>query len=295
MECFYLIANSMKDSELKVTGEIRNFLVQNGKKCIVQAERSACSGFSGKVSLIPDDVDVVIVLGGDGTLIQAARDMVAVCSGTGQAVHKENDGIPLLGVNLGTLGFLADVETEQLIPSLRSLLDGEYEIEERMMLDGTVTVQGGRVESVALNDIVINRYGRLRIMEYRIFVNGKYLCSYRADGVIVSTPTGSTGYSLSAGGPIVEPKARLMVITPICPHTLNARSIVLSADDTVQIEVEQGGTDGKQIAEATFDGSGSVRMDAGDVIRVAVSQKTTKLIRIQKESFITTLGRKFRD
>lgn len=206
-----------------------------------------------------------------------------------------NRNIPLLGVNLGTLGFLADVEVEGLLPSLQSLLDGEYEIEERMMLDGMVMTSDGVRESVALNDIVINRYGRLRIIEYKLYVNGRYLCSYRADGVIVSTPTGSTGYSLSAGGPIVEPRARMMVITPICPHTLNTRSIVLSAEDRVRIETVQGSQDVNRMAETTFDGRDSIVMGAGDSVCIAASQKTTKIVRIHKESFVTILGRKFKD
>lgn len=282
MNCFYLITNQEKDKELKVTKMIKDFLTDNGRKCIVHCAQEKAQGFYTEVSAVPKEVDCVIVLGGDGTLIQAAHDMVS-------------RNLPLLGVNLGTLGFLADVELEQWKPSLQSLLNGEYEMEERMMLEGRVTSSMGSTESIALNDVVINRYGRLRIMEYKIYVNEQYLCSYRADGIIVSTPTGSTGYSLSAGGPIVEPRARMMVLTPICPHTLNTRSIVLSAEDCVRIETVGGNFDGQKIAEATFDGSDSVLLDAGDSVRVAASPKTTKLIRIHKESFITTLGRKFKD
>ncbi len=282
MECFYLIANNMKDRDLKISGTISDFFERNGKRCIVHAADTNKHGFYTQENTVPDEVDCIVVLGGDGTLIQAAHDMI-------------NRNIPLLGVNLGTLGFLADVEVEGLLPSLQSLLDGEYEIEERMMLDGMVMTSDGVRESVALNDIVINRYGRLRIIEYKLYVNGRYLCSYRADGVIVSTPTGSTGYSLSAGGPIVEPRARMMVITPICPHTLNTRSIVLSAEDRVRIETVQGSQDVNRMAETTFDGRDSIVMGAGDSVCIAASQKTTKIVRIHKESFVTILGRKFKD
>lgn len=282
MECFYLIANNIKDRDLKISGMISDYLTENGKKCIIHAADTNRHGSYTQVNAVPGEVDCIIVLGGDGTLIQAAHDMVS-------------RDLPLLGVNLGTLGFLADVEVDSLIPSLRSLLDGEYETEKRMMLDGRVTTAGGSKESVALNDIVINRYGRLRIIEYKLYVNERYLSSYRADGVIVSTPTGSTGYNLSAGGPIVEPRARMMVITPICPHTLNTRSIVLSAEDSVRIEVVRGNSGGEQMAETTFDGRDSILMNAGDSVCVAPSGKTTRIVRIHKESFITTLGRKFRN
>lgn len=284
MECFYLITNSIKDKNLAVTDKVRDFLVSHGKKCIVHVADEKKNGSYTEEAEVPKEVDCVIVLGGDGTLIQAARDMVT-------------RDIPLLGINLGTLGFLADIEQENLIPSLANLISGEYEIEERMMLEGTVTTSEGTQESVSLNDIVINRYGPLRVVKYNIYVNGKLLNTYLADGIIVSTPTGSTGYSLSAGGPIVEPKARMMVITPICPHTLNTRSVVLSAEDSIRMEaVKSNKSDGNKIvAEVSFDGASSVMIREGDFVDIGKSDKSTKIMKMNKESFLTVLRNKFSD
>ena len=132
-------------------------------------------------------------------------------------------------------------------------------------------------------------------MEYNIYVNGKYLNTYRADGIIVSTPTGSTGYSLSAGGPIIEPKARMMVITPICPHTLNTRSVVLSDDDVICIETRESGQRKDDMAEVTFDGTANVRLVPSDFVEISKSEKTTKIMRINEESFLTVLSKKFKD
>ncbi|MDD3413540.1 MAG: NAD(+)/NADH kinase [Lachnospiraceae bacterium] len=282
MNSFYIITNSIKDQDLSVTNKVKEYLCSHGKQCFVHATNSNSTGSYTREEHVPDHVECVIVLGGDGTLIQAARDMV-------------NRDIPFLGINLGTLGFLADVEKDTLLDSLDRLMEGKYEIEERMMLKGRVTTQSKKTEAIALNDIVINRYGSLRIMEYNIYVNGKYLNTYRADGIIVSTPTGSTGYSLSAGGPIIEPKARMMVITPICPHTLNTRSVVLSDDDVICIETRESGQRKDDMAEVTFDGTANVRLVPSDFVEISKSEKTTKIMRINEESFLTVLSKKFKD
>lgn len=281
MENFYIIANTEKDIDLQISHRVETFLKKHGKKCLIHAAGEKCHGTYTQEGSVPLDVDCVIVLGGDGTLIQAARDMV-------------NRDVVLLGVNLGTLGFLADIETDTLEDSLEHLICGEYETEERMMLSGTVQSNQQTSSSIALNDVVINRYGPLKIVDFRVHVNGKMLVSYRADGIIISTPTGSTGYSLSAGGPIIEPRAKMILITPICPHTLNARSIILSPEDIIKIEVVQGNGVGTGVAEVSFDGTANVRMHAGDSVTISVSDKITKLCKLNKESFFTVLGNKIR-
>ena len=166
-------------------------------------------------SQIPEDTQCVLVIGGDGTLLQASRDL-------------QEKNIPLLGINMGTLGYLAEVEESGVRDALDKLLADEYVVEERMMLEGAAFHNGKQIlQDIALNDIVIGRQGRLRILDFRVYVNGEFLNASSADGIILSTPTGSTGYSLSVGGPIVSPEASLILISHIAPHTLNNRSIVL--------------------------------------------------------------------
>ncbi len=282
MDYFYLITNSEKDEKLAVTNQVVDYLKRAGKRCDIHvADQKKDDSYTFEKN-VPEDVECVIVLGGDGTLIQAARDMA-------------NRDVPLLGINLGTLGFLADIECENLDDSLERLVRGEYEIEQRMMLEGTVTTARETRESVSLNDVVVTRFGPLRVVDYNIYVNDKLLTTYRADGVIVATPTGSTGYSLSAGGPIVEPKANMTVVTPICPHTLNTRSIVLAAEDRIRVETARGrGTD-TTTSVVTFDGAINIPLCGGDYVDIRKSVKNTKIIRIRKESFLTVLRSKFQD
>ena len=206
MKTFYIVTNQSKDSELKYTNSIITYLNEHGAHGIY--DEAACRVEGTKycytnAGLVPDGVECIIVLGGDGTLIQAARDL-----------NEKN--IPLLGVNIGTLGYLTDTDMNTVYDTLDSLIKDNYEVDTRMMLDGKI-YRGDSViyEDVALNDVVLSRRGILRVIDFDIYVNGEYLNSFAADGVIVSTATGSTAYSLSAGGPIVQPNARLIMITPI--------------------------------------------------------------------------------
>ena len=230
MDKFYIITNSDKDKDLEFTGQIVEYLKANGRKCMVQqAERKQEGAYHyTNPALIPEDTECILVLGGDGTLLQAARDVV----------HRE---IPMLGVNLGTLGFLAEVDKQSVYSALDKLMEDDYEIEERMMLTGTVWRDGKIIgRDVALNDIVIGRDGHLRVVRFKNYVNDVYLNSYNADGIIISTPTGSTGYSLSCGGPIVAPNGSMTLMTPIAPHTLNTRSIIFPAEDVITVEIGEG-------------------------------------------------------
>ena len=208
MNTFYVISNTQKDPELHNAKVIQDFLQEKGKKCYIQTARS--DGMQEHYRYtdpagIPDEVECVLVLGGDGTLLQAARDLV-------------DRSLPLLGINMGTLGYLAEIDRKNIRPALEKLIQGEYSVEHRMMITGTAYHQKRKLlEDIALNDIVITRDGRMRVVDFQVLVDGEFLCGYSADGVIVSTPTGSTGYNLSAGGPIVSPKASLMVLTAVAP------------------------------------------------------------------------------
>lgn len=293
MKHFYIIANSHKDCNLERTNYIKKYLEKNYKKCSIQVKDLKREQSYTDSSRIPEDVDCILVLGGDGTLLQAARDTI-------------DRDIPLLGINLGTLGYLAEVEETGIDAALDQLLEGGYEVEQRMMLTGRV-VRGeiherlhaekgishyGTEESYALNDIAITRSGSLQIIRFQICVNGQFLNEYQADGVIVATPTGSTGYNLSAGGPIVEPKAELLLITPICPHTLNTRSIILSPGDKVEIMIGAGREETIQQVEVNFDGSHKLTLYTGDRVEIEKAEKTTGIVKLNKVSFLEVLHKK---
>lgn len=282
MKRFYLITNRMKDAGLTTTNQIRETLQKQGADCIVHVqEGNDGSGYTDS-SKIPKDCDCIIVLGGDGTLLEAARDTVDL-------------DIPLIGVNLGTLGYLAEVDKENLSEALRRLCGDDYTVERRMMLEGQITGETDCRRSYALNDIVVSRSGSLQMLHFHILVNGHFLKGYSADGIIVSTPTGSTGYNMSAGGPIVEPSAKLMVITPICPHTLNTRSIVLSPEDEIEI-VLLPARDGRiQQVEADFDGAHSIAITAGERMRIVRSERTTAIVKLSDAGFLDVLHRKMRE
>ena len=288
MNRFYIITNIEKDKNLETTKRIYNYLTSHGRDCTVREYQKQDGSYergSGRYTdadWIPEGTECILVLGGDGTLIQAARDTV-------------KRRIPLLGINLGTLGYLAEIEKAGVLDAMDSLMAGDYILEPRMMLEGTaLREKEGPVGNLALNDIVVNRKGALRIIDYEIYVNGEFLNRYSADGIIVSTPTGSTGYSLSAGGPIVSPMASMIVVTPICPHTLTARSIVLSGEDRVTIRLGSGRRNEYEEAFATFDGEVSVPMATGDYVEIRKSEKTTDILKISRISFLEVLRSKMR-
>lgn len=278
MRTFYIIANSDKDENLKLSYEIADYLTSQGKHCVIR--RKDEKGADSHSQLLTEDVEGILVLGGDGTLLRAARELA-------------DRKIPFLGINLGHLGYLAEIEKQSIQAALEKLIADEYTVEERMMLSGSVYVDGAKTEhDVALNDIVLNRFGNLRVVNYDIYVNDQYLNSFTADGIIVSTPTGSTGYSLSAGGPIISPTASLLMLTPICPHTLNSRSIVFSGEDRIRIQIGEGRRGGLDEACVTFDGDTCVHMKTGDYVEIQKSTEVTRILKINQVSFLEVLRNK---
>ena len=283
MDKFYIITNRDKDQNLRFTEEIVQYLKEHGKKCQVQqAERRVEGEYHyTDPALIPEDTQCILVLGGDGTLLQAARDVV----------HRE---IPMLGINLGTLGFLAEIDKTSIYTALDKLFADDYEIEERMMLTGTVW-RGDKItgQDVALNDIVISRVGPpLRVIGFNNYVNDGYLNSYNADGIIIATPTGSTGYSLSCGGPIISPNAAMTVMTPIAPHTLTTRSIIFPEDDVITVELGEGRRQIQENGLASFDGDVEVPMSTGDRIVIKKASVSVKILKLNHLSFVEVLRQK---
>ena len=289
MKHFYLIANSQKERTGQLAREIAEYLQSRGASCTgshqKQTREIAEAGTGGgytSISNIPEDTQCVITLGGDGTLIQAARDLVEL-------------QLPLAGINMGHLGYLTQVSGEEgLFPFLDALLEDRYTLEKRMMLEGRIVKKGNgtdscRMRGIALNDIVLTRRDVLQVLNFQVYLNGVCINEYMADGIIAATPTGSTAYNLSAGGPIVAPGAELMVLTPICSHSLNSRSIVLSAEDVITIQpldVE------RKPQSAVFDGDQVLALEPGDAVEIRRSGKYTSLIQLGNAPFLENLKKK---
>ncbi len=226
-----------------------------------------------------EQVDIILSLGGDGTLLGTAR----WAAGT---------GVPILGVNVGHLGFLTDLEMPDLFPALERLHQGDYEIEERMMLAVEVRREGSSVARYsALNDAVITKGPLSRIIRLETYVGDEYLATYRADGIIVASPTGSTAYSLSAGGPIVSPELDLMIVTPVCPHTLYARPFILAEHQMIRIILKSESTD----VMLTIDGQLGFPLRKKDQIVVRKAGIRTRLVKLRKRSFFEVLRLKLQE
>ncbi|MBE5956058.1 MAG: NAD(+)/NADH kinase [Lachnospiraceae bacterium] len=279
MKNFLLITNKYKDNELSVTHRVVDYLKDKDAECQVLSELG--SEYE-ELPELSEEVDCILVIGGDGTMLQAAR----VVAGK---------KIPMIGINKGTLGFLTEIEVSELEDALDQILSDDYQIEERMMLKGEIYHEGERVnQSLALNDLVITRSGISRIIECRIMVNGRPMNTFNGDGLIVSTPTGSTGYNLSAGGPVVGPNADIVLLTPICPHSLGVRSTVLAPTDDIWIEIGRTRKTQKEEAVATFDGQTGVYLTPGDRIHVRPAFEKLYLLKIREHNFYEILRGKLK-
>lgn len=285
MDRFMIITNLEKDKDLEVTNKIAAYIEQAGRQVLL----SRVASFHNHLekSDDPSSIECAIVLGGDGTIIRTANDLMTC-------------GIPILGVNLGTLGFLAEIEENHVFEALDRLFINDYRLESRLMLEGDIRyskkdideVQKEDITGFSLNDIVITRKGFSRIISLDIYVNDELVDNFMGDGVIISTPTGSTAYNLSAGGPIVIPKANVMVITPICPHSLSPRSIVVSAEDTIKVIVGKSKKTQEAEASVSFDGQKVIDVGTDDVILIDKAQYDTKLIKLSQTGIYEILRSK---
>ena len=270
MNTFFLVGNSEKEGIKKALSNIEKEIMHYGGECYKSYGYIDLEKFK--------NVDCVITLGGDGTLIRAARDISHL-------------GIPIIGINMGHLGYLTSISRPSDISDMiRILINDEYYIEERMMISARVIREGKDFCTFnALNEAVITGREILKTIRCNVYIDGDFLNEYSSDGIIVSTPTGSTAYSLSAGGPIIEPSSKMMLITPICPHALSQRSIVLSSSKVVSISFKSGT---KSSRELVLDGDDSVSLESTDVVELRESETFARLIKLKKGSFLDNIRNK---
>lgn len=281
MKHFFIITNSYKDKNLMLTKSMKDYIETRGGECgyyVSSDEENDSACVCPK--MLPEKPELIFVIGGDGTLIRAARDTA-------------EKNIPLIGVNLGTLGYLCELEETTVFSAIDQIMEGKFMLEARMRLSGYVIKSGlQQKQQTALNDVVIHRNGALQLVSLVVYVNGQYLYTFEGDGVIVSTPTGSTGYNLSAGGPIVDPKARMILITPINSHALNSKSIVIGAEDEVVVEIGARRREGDEQVVVSFDGDHHAQLDVGDRIVIRQAQEDCHILKLGKLSFLEILRKK---
>lgn len=277
-----LIINKDKDVDFTITNKILDWILEKSVLVYVNDKLDYNHQrliYVDKLQMF-ENVDFVITLGGDGTILGVAREIVEY-------------EIPILGVNLGHLGFITEVEIKELFYALEKVLNGDYNIEKRIMLHAQVITKGKEVKSFyALNDICITRGYLSRMVKLNTYINNDFVDIYNSDGLLVSTPTGSTAYSLSAGGPIVNPTLNVMLITPICPHSLKSRTLVVSENDKIDIHVDG---DSGDVIYITADGQEGYKLLSGDVVKVKKLEKSLSLIKVLDRSFYDILRNKLKD
>ena len=261
--------------------EALGWLQSRGCGVIIEESAAETFGLTGIKAVpreeIPDLADVIVVFGGDGTILSVARLI-------------RDRKAPILGVNLGSLGFLTEITLDELYPSLEQLLAGRHKIDRRCMLKTEVHRINGEVDAFhALNDAVINKGALARITRMKTFINEDFIADFLADGMIVATPTGSTAYSLSAGGPIVLPSLDAIIMTPICPHTLTNRPLVIPAESKIRVVLQSG-----EDIMLTVDGQTGVPLQEGDEIHCTRSAYQVELVRPSDKSFFDVLREKLK-
>ena len=279
MKKFVIISNPYKDPNMEVANQIVDYIRSKGGSAVnlSETEDGPVEFESVHYELIPEDTECIMVLGGDGTLIRVVRK-----------TRKLN--IPLIGVNLGTLGYLCELEKDNVFSAIDQLMQDRCTVEDRLMLKGYR--KGAAKGRTALNDVVIHRTGVMAILRLNVYVNGEFLVTYDGDGVIISSPTGSTGYNLSAGGPIIEPGANILALTPINAHSLNSKGIILRGDDVIEIEMVGRRGIEDEAAYVSCDGDRTAKLLVGDRFVVERANHTIKICKVNKQSFLETMRRK---
>lgn len=272
MKKFMLITNNEKPKNIENAHAVMDIVNKLGGE-VVWSVMPAPGDLSEME--VPKDTTAIITIGGDGTMVRSAQRTMG-CN------------VPLIGINRGHLGYLCEINENDIEPALKRLMEGNYTTEERMMLSGHIIRSDGSEtsSSSALNDIVLTAHSGVTIMRLSIYVNGTFLYTFNGDGVIVSTPTGSTGYNLSANGPIVEPNTELMLITPLNPHTLNSRSIILDSADRVAIMIESRRSGRNETASVAFDGGRRSKLVVGERLVINKAEQKTSFIKLDDTSFL---------
>ncbi|MBO4864459.1 MAG: NAD(+)/NADH kinase [Eubacterium sp.] len=281
-----IITNEIKDPELRWSNMALKLITDKGYKAELHAGLQ-----SEGLEQCFEDTDVIMVMGGDGTMLRVSH-----------ALNGRN--IPVIGINLGTVGFLTEATVAELDEVIDRLAAGDYAVEDRMMLQGTVRRNApgksgdssADIEDIsishALNDIVLARESALRLIAVEIYVNGIHFDTCEADGIIVSTPTGSTGYNLSAGGPIVKGDAKLMVMTPISPYSLSLRSVIFGAEDKIEIRLIKKRQDALSSGLVSFDGAETFHMEVGSSVEIVPSSHTFSVVKLDNVSVYEILRKK---
>ncbi len=274
-----LIANAEKALSRDLIQRAASLIAKAGRKVFADAATADVAALkcerANNMRTLAASVDLLLVFGGDGTMLRVVREI-------------DGAATPILGINAGRLGFLTAVPAEDLPGALKKIWRGDFAIERRPLMDGVCDRPACPVRHTALNDIVISRGAVSRMIELDVAINGEALTRYRCDGLIISTPTGSTAYSLSAGGAIVSPSAEVFAITPICPHTLSNRSVIVSLDSIIDVKVVSE----KVETTLTVDGQTHVNLGAGDIVVIRRSKRVVRLVHLGGSSFFETVRRK---
>jgi NAD+ kinase len=281
---FCIIVNCFKDKDLSLTKSIKKKIEDSKGQCtiVTVGQQTDKEHIDYGKNILGDEskIECAIVVGGDGTILQAAKDLYGL-------------DIPIIGINLGNVGFLAEVEVDKVDEALEKLINDDYSTQERILLNGKIIRDNNVIcFDTALNDIVVSRFGLSRVMAMEVYVNDELINTYNGDGMIVSTPTGTTGYNLSAGGPIAKPDANLLMITPICVHSLYNRSVVVSASDKIDIKIVEKRHNQPEEAMVTFDGRAGFKIGANDLIQIKKSDKIIKLIKLEDKKFFDIVREK---
>jgi NAD+ kinase len=279
MKRVHVVCKRRKEDATRIAGRmIEEF--GDRTEIIVDEESARALGYDKAIELehVGDGAHLIVVLGGDGTLLSVSR-------------HVRGKDVPILGVNLGGLGFLTEISVDELPSMMERLLKGQYDISRRIMLDVAVTREKERVfQFTVLNDAVITKDALARIIDIETYVNEEYLTTYKADGLILSTPTGSTGYSLAAGGPILYPSLRNIVVTPICPHTLTNRPIILPEEGALKALLLSR----NERVVLTLDGQVGFPLEYGDEVLVRESPYTVSLVKSSSKGYFEILRTKLK-
>ena len=263
--------NTTKDKDGKILKHIKDTIIEYMGNIDIFIFKDSI----GLESTEHKDLDLIIALGGDGTILRTSRNL-------------NNASIPILGVNIGNLGFLSSVELLEFGNAMKNIIEGDYYVEDRMMLNCTLPYRGGVEVYTALNEIVVSKGTLARIVEYEIYIDNKFYTAFTGDGLIISTPTGSTAYSLSAGGPIIYPNLDVIALTPICPLSLSMRTIVLDSKSEISVSIKGE----HESIFLTLDGQRAIKLNNYEKMVVSVSNKKCRLVKLNNYNYFDILRKK---